>query len=103
VIEEEHMSVSARRKSVFENQPTGSKSRQTQRRPIRAAALRVHPFRVNAAELARRKFLRLAAGAATLPAMSPSAEAQAYPTRPITMIVSASAGGAWSREFLPSG
>jgi tripartite-type tricarboxylate transporter receptor subunit TctC len=48
---------------------------------------------VNAAELARRKFLHLAAGAAALPAMSRSAEAQAYPTRPITMVVSFPAGG----------
>ena len=36
--------------------------------------------------LARRKFLRLAAGAAALPAVSHVAEAQAYPSRPITMI-----------------
>jgi tripartite-type tricarboxylate transporter receptor subunit TctC len=49
---------------------------------------------VNAAELARRKFLHLAAGAATLPAISRSAEAQAYPTRPITMIVPIGAGSA---------
>jgi tripartite-type tricarboxylate transporter receptor subunit TctC len=48
---------------------------------------------VNAAELARRKFLHLAAGAAALPATSLSAEAQAYPTRPITLVVPAPAGG----------
>jgi tripartite-type tricarboxylate transporter receptor subunit TctC len=88
------MSISARRKSVFESRPTGSKIRQTQRRPVKAAILRVHPFGVNAAELARRKFLHLAAGAATLPAMSRSAEAQTYPTRPLTMIVPFPAGGA---------
>src|SRR5262249_14282250 len=42
----------------------------------------------------RRAFLRLAAGAAALPALSRIASAQTYPSRPITMIVAASAGGA---------
>jgi hypothetical protein len=93
VIEEGQMSISARRKSVFENRPVVSKVRQAQRGPVKAAALRVHPFRVNAAELARRKILHLAAGAAVLPAMPRSAEAQTYPTRPITMIVPFPAGG----------
>jgi tripartite-type tricarboxylate transporter receptor subunit TctC len=37
--------------------------------------------------LERRRFLHLAAGAATLPALSRVAKAQTYPTRPITMIV----------------
>ena len=41
----------------------------------------------------RRQFLRLAAGAAVLPAVSRIASAQAYPTRPITMIVPTAAGG----------
>jgi len=44
-------------------------------------------------KLPRRKFLHLAAGAAALPAVSRIARAQTYPTRPITMIVPASAGG----------
>ena len=35
----------------------------------------------------RRGFLSLAAGAAALPAFSHVANAQAYPTRPITMVV----------------
>jgi tripartite-type tricarboxylate transporter receptor subunit TctC len=87
------MSISARRKSVFESRPAGSKVRQTQRRPVKAAVLGACPFRVNAAELARRKFLHLAAGAATLPAVSRLASAQTYPTRPITMIVPFPAGG----------
>src|SRR5262249_45004629 len=85
--------ISARRKGRVESRPAVSKIRQTQRRPFNAALLRVHPFRVNAAELARRRFLHLAAGAAALPAMSRSAEAQAYPTRPITMVVPFPAGG----------
>jgi tripartite-type tricarboxylate transporter receptor subunit TctC len=42
----------------------------------------------------RRQFLNLAAGAAALPAVSRIARAQTYPTRPITMIVSAAAGSA---------
>jgi tripartite-type tricarboxylate transporter receptor subunit TctC len=41
----------------------------------------------------RRQFLQLAACAATLPALSRSAAAQVYPTRPITMIVEVAAGG----------
>jgi tripartite-type tricarboxylate transporter receptor subunit TctC len=44
-------------------------------------------------KVARRTFLHLAAGAAALPAFSPIARAQAYPTRPMTMIVPYSAGG----------
>jgi tripartite-type tricarboxylate transporter receptor subunit TctC len=44
-------------------------------------------------KLPRRRFLHLAAGAAALPAVSRVARAQAYPTRPITMIVPFSAGG----------
>jgi tripartite-type tricarboxylate transporter receptor subunit TctC len=43
--------------------------------------------------LPRRHFLHLAAGAAALPAMWRSASAQAYPTRPITIIVPYPAGG----------
>jgi len=43
--------------------------------------------------LPRRRFLRLAAGAAALPAASHIAMAQAYPTRPITLVVPAAAGG----------
>src|SRR5215471_7432750 len=40
----------------------------------------------------RRRFLRLAAGTAVLPAVSRVAWAQAYPSRPITMIVPIAAG-----------
>jgi tripartite-type tricarboxylate transporter receptor subunit TctC len=43
-------------------------------------------------KLPRRKFLHLAAGAAALPAISRIARAQAYPTRPITIIVPFPAG-----------
>jgi tripartite-type tricarboxylate transporter receptor subunit TctC len=43
--------------------------------------------------LPRRKFLRLAAGAAAFPAVSPIARAQSYPTRPVTMVVPFPAGG----------
>ena len=41
----------------------------------------------------RRQILHLAAGAAALPAVSRTAWAQAYPTRPMTMVVPYSAGG----------
>jgi tripartite-type tricarboxylate transporter receptor subunit TctC len=45
-------------------------------------------------KIARRKFLRLAAGAAALPAMSRVATAQTYPSRPVHLIVPIAAGGA---------
>ena len=44
-------------------------------------------------KLPRRRFLHLAAGAAALPAVSRIARAQAYPSRPVTMIVPFPAGG----------
>src|SRR5262249_48780081 len=40
-----------------------------------------------------RRFLHLAAGALALPAVAPAARAQAYPSRPITIVVGAAAGG----------
>ena len=44
-------------------------------------------------KLPRRQFLHLAAGAAVLPAVSRIARAQAYPTRPVRIIVGFAAGG----------
>jgi tripartite-type tricarboxylate transporter receptor subunit TctC len=44
-------------------------------------------------EIPRRQFLRLTAGAAALPAFSGMVSAQTYPTRPITIMVGAPAGG----------
>ena len=44
-------------------------------------------------KLPRRLFLHLAAGAAALPIVSPIAGAQAYPTRPVRIIVGFAAGG----------
>ena len=44
-------------------------------------------------KLPRRKFLHLAAGAAALPAVSRIAWAQAYPSRPVRVIVGFAAGG----------
>jgi tripartite-type tricarboxylate transporter receptor subunit TctC len=43
--------------------------------------------------LPRRRFLQLAIGTAALPVASPIASAQAYPTRPITLVVPVAAGG----------
>jgi tripartite-type tricarboxylate transporter receptor subunit TctC len=42
----------------------------------------------------RRQFLHLAAGAAALPAVSRIARAQAYPSRPVRVVVPVAAGGA---------
>src|ERR1700688_3148270 len=44
-------------------------------------------------KLPRRKFLHLAAGAATLPAASRITRAQTYPTRPVHLLVGFTAGG----------
>src|SRR5712671_78515 len=63
-------------------------------------------------KLPRRKFLHLAAGAAALPAVSRTAQAQAYPTRPVRVVVGAPPGsspdilarlsGQWCSERLSS-
>src|SRR5256712_9161085 len=45
--------------------------------------------------LGRRRFLHLAAGAAVLPALSRVSRAQAYPTRPVRLIVGFAAGGGY--------
>src|SRR5437879_13878597 len=45
-------------------------------------------------KLPRRTFLRLAAGAAALPAVPRVARAQAYPSRPVRIVVGFPAGGA---------
>jgi tripartite-type tricarboxylate transporter receptor subunit TctC len=45
-------------------------------------------------KLPRRRFLRLAAGAAALPAVSRVAWAQPYPSRPVRVVVAAAPGGA---------
>src|SRR5262245_56037689 len=47
---------------------------------------------VNAMKLPRRTFLHLAAGAATLRAVSRAAWAQAYPARPVRIIVVVGSG-----------
>jgi CheY-like chemotaxis protein len=52
-------------------------------------------------KLPRRSFLRLTAGAATLPAVSRIAGAQAYPTRPARIIVGFPAGGVGRRNKTP--
>ena len=48
---------------------------------------------MNAMHLSRRRFLHFAAGATALPAVSRIARAQAYPSRPVRMLVGFPAGG----------
>jgi len=55
--------------------------------------LHLHPLRVKATQFPRRHFVHLAAGAAVLPILSRSARAQAYPTRPVHIVVGYPAGG----------
>src|SRR5689334_16902634 len=46
-------------------------------------------------KLPRRKFLQLTAGAVALPAISRVARAQAYPSRPVRIVVGVPAGGSF--------
>jgi tripartite-type tricarboxylate transporter receptor subunit TctC len=57
-----------------------------------AASLPATP-KGNAMKLARRQFLHLAASAAALPTVTRIARAQAYPSRPVRIIVGLAAGG----------
>jgi tripartite-type tricarboxylate transporter receptor subunit TctC len=61
--------------------------------PTPGWTLRRHPGGANASNLPRRRFLHLTTGAAILPIVSRMARAQAYPTRPVRIIVSVAAGG----------
>ena len=62
-----------------------------QSRPCRIN--RPSPKRPYSSQHPRRRFLALAAGAATLPAVSRIARAQTYPSRPVRIIVGFPAGG----------
>jgi tripartite-type tricarboxylate transporter receptor subunit TctC len=52
-------------------------------------------------KLSRRRFLHLTAGAAALPAVSGIARAQAYPTRPIRLVIPFPPGGAYDAVGRP--
>jgi tripartite-type tricarboxylate transporter receptor subunit TctC len=55
---------------------------------------RPHPKTPSSGQYRRRQFLHLAAGIAAFPALSSTAKAQTYPSRPITIVVPFPAGGA---------
>jgi hypothetical protein len=86
------VSNSKRRKTKIETLTIVSESRGTQRRLV-GARLHGHPLRVKATKLPRRRFLHLAAGAAALSAVSRIARAQAFPTRPVRLLVGFVPGG----------
>jgi tripartite-type tricarboxylate transporter receptor subunit TctC len=86
--------ISKIRKSRADTPPKVSNSRRTRHYQVKAATLHNHTCRVNATKLWRRQILHLAAGAVALPAVSRIAKAQAYPTRPVRLIVGFAAGGA---------
>src|SRR5262245_38305731 len=66
---------------------------QASRRPLCAARLAMFDLPRDTMKRSRRTFLQLAAGAAALPALSRFASAQAYPTRPLRMIIGYPPGG----------
>src|SRR5437870_698151 len=61
--------------------------------PSRSKRSRRRRQRGNVMKLRRREFLQLAAGAAALPAVSSRARAQAYPARPVRLIIGYPPGG----------
>jgi tripartite-type tricarboxylate transporter receptor subunit TctC len=87
------MSLSKCCKSTAGTSPTAPKSHRTQRRPVKAATLPGHPYKVVATNFPRRRFLHMAAGAAALPGFLRTGWAQNYPSRPITIIAPFPAGG----------
>src|SRR5437899_11398072 len=78
-------------RSIWQDTIAGRKAAASIRRPAHAFHPET-PSRRSAEVVARRRFLHLAAGAAALPARSRFAWAQAYPSRPITMIVPTTPG-----------
>ena len=52
-------------------------------------------------KLPRRRFLQLVAGTAALPAVSPNARAQTFPTRPIRLVVPYPPGGVYDATGRP--
>src|SRR5947208_993570 len=61
--------------------------------PLGALLAAAQPVWEGSMKLPRRKFLRLAAGAAALPAVSRMARAQTYPSRPLRAVVAFAPGG----------
>jgi tripartite-type tricarboxylate transporter receptor subunit TctC len=88
------VTISKSRKSKAETLPPVSKARQTRRLPANAVLLHGRSFNVKATQFPRRQFLHLAADAAALPAVSRVARAQAYPARPVRIILGFPPGGA---------
>jgi tripartite-type tricarboxylate transporter receptor subunit TctC len=72
-------------------EPEGAEARDTNNARLICAATLLWEGTM---KLPRRKFLHLAAGAAALPAVLCTAKAQAYPSRPVRIVVAFAAGGA---------
>src|SRR5262245_25298919 len=70
-------------------QKSRSGGRSSRRRTSRASEMTEQIMK-----LPRRKFLRLTAGAVALPALPHIAKAQAYPSRPVRIVVAGTPGGA---------
>jgi tripartite-type tricarboxylate transporter receptor subunit TctC len=80
-------------KTSLHRAATSHQAATPQRRSRPRVNNRPHPKTSSSGQHPRRRFLALTAGAAALPAVSRIVRAQSFPTRPITMIVPAPAGG----------
>src|SRR5262245_55201989 len=93
----------ARAKSIVAGTLVPWRVAQASRRARRAARLAPFDLPRDTMKRSRRTFLHLAAGAAALPALSRLAGAQAYPARPVRMIIGYPPGGSADIPARPTG